>query len=173
MADQTILANKMMEQVVLEGEKDIIDRYTEIFEVEGTDMIGGLGVTTTGATAPKVDLVASGEVFTGVLLGYAFPHEAKANYSLGITLTQAKKAKVLRKTGGRVTVQMLLDHTTTTAKTAAVVAKGAAVFVSQTNDGLITTTSPGTGSLVLRTFVGVLADDLGSFTANKVVRVRI
>lgn len=170
MADESILANKFMEQVILEGEKDIVARYTEIFTSTGTDFIGGLGVTTLGETAPAVDLVGSGETFTGIFLGYAFPHEAKANYSLGVTIPASTKIKVLRKTGGRVTAQMLLDQTTTTAKTAA---KGTPVFVSQTVAGAITTVSPGTGSVVLNTHVGYLRDALTSFTANKVVRVLI
>lgn len=172
-ADQTILANKFMEQVILEGEKDIVDRYVEIFTTNGNDFVGGFAVTTEAETAPDIDLAASGEQFSGVLLGYAFPHEAKASYSLGVTLPDGKKVRVLRKTGGRVTCQMLMDHTTTTAKTATVVAKGAPIFISQTIAGAITTTSPGTGALILKTHVGYLRDALAAFTANKVVRVLV
>lgn len=111
---ETIASSTHKSSIITQGEKDVIALYTEIFNVKtGVTPVQANIMTQQGETAPDIDARAATEAVLGVLLGYANEADIKASFSLGVTIAADKLVKVLRPTGGRVKVQMILHRTTT------------------------------------------------------------
>lgn len=105
--DHTVPQNKLQETIVVAGFKDIIKRYMDILETNGTDMHAGVWVTREGETSPDIDLIASGEVAYGIILDYANVRDYPAGYTLGQSFADNSTVKVLRRAPG-VIVQTIL-----------------------------------------------------------------
>ena len=109
----TIANSTHKSSIVTQGEKDILALYTENFTTNGNDFLQADIVTQEGETAPDIDVRAGTESVLGILLGYANEADIKESFSLGVTLADGKLVKVLRPTGGRVKIQLILHRTTT------------------------------------------------------------
>ena len=171
MADQTMAANKLSEKVVLDGREDELNDYLDIYTIkDSTDIIAASVVTTEGETSPDVDLCAGGEAPAGILLGYANEADKKASYSLGVTIGYTKLAKVLRRTGGRVRVQVIINRSATAC---AALVKGDPLYCSVTNAGQVSGVKPTTANIEALRFLGYVDEAVAAtVTANKVITMR-
>lgn len=110
---ETIASSTHKTDIVTQGEKDILALYTENFVTNGNDFLHADIVTQEGETAPDIDVRAATEAVLGVLRRYANEADMKASFSFGVTFADGKLVEVLRPTGGRVKIQLILHRTTT------------------------------------------------------------
>jgi len=168
---ETIAANKLMENIITHGEKDIINQYLEILRINGTDITGGDVVTREGETSPDIDLRGSGEAVEGIVLEYASEADKKASYSLGVTIADNALAKVLRRTGGRVRVQVVCDRSATTTPGSAEIEVGTPIFASDTDAGKVTIAAPSDNAAAQEAFIGYAAKNYAAASADIVIEV--
>jgi hypothetical protein len=168
---QTIASNKIMNRIVVHGDiQEIQAVYVDELKTNGTDIKAGDCIRREGD--PDVDLHTGAEPFGGIVLDYNDPAQYKASYSLGVTIPDNTDIKVLRRTGGRVTVQVVLHRTTTT--TVAVVV-GDPIYVAFTaaGAGKVSNIPPTTLGLDAARHVGYAAQAVAaSVTVDQVILVR-
>ncbi len=133
MADETIADHTSQTSIVISGEKDVIDKYTDIYKLNGA-LPQGTIMTSVAETAPDIDAHSGTEHVLGVLLGYASESDIKASFSLGVTVADNALVKVLRPTGGRVKIALLLHRTDTVTGEVPI---GADLYASTTSDGRV------------------------------------
>ena len=172
MTVQTIADHTSSSSIIVSGEKDVIELYTESYVTNGNDFLAADLVTQEGETAPDVDVRSGAEAGVGILLGYASETDMKANYSLGVTIADGKLVKVLRPTGGRVEVVMILHRESTVTGEIEI---GEPLYSSTTGDGEVSSAKSlavGTTHLANMQFVGLSADNVAAtVTDNALINV--
>lgn len=159
MADQTIADHTSATTIIISGEKDVIDKYTQIYRLNGT-AIQGQVMTTVGETAPDIDVHSGTEHVLGVLMGWASESDMTSGFSLGVAITDDALVKVLRPTGGRVKIAVVLNRATTVTGEVPI---GADLYASTTNDGMVgsdKTLTAATTHEALKLFLGRIAEEV-------------
>ena len=112
------------------------------------------------------------EAGVGILLGYASETDMKAAYSLGVTIADGKLVKVLRPTGGRVKVVLVLHRESTVTGEIEI---GEPLYASSTGDGEVSSAkslTAGTTHLANMMLVGHSADNVAAtVTDNALINV--
>lgn len=170
MAAETIAANKLMEAIVVAGNKEIINQFTRTVYSNGADLIAGhLGTDESNSTTEQVGLISGGKAPL-IVLDYAVESDKKASYSLGVTIADNKLVRVLHKTGGHVTVQVVLNRSDSVS---AAVAINDPIYASVTDAGKVSSVKPTTANIEALRFVGYADEIVGvAVTADKVITVR-
>ena len=177
MAAETMTANKIMNRILLNGD---IQEVQAVYVKEtftphtGADIKAGdvVNLDASSTTGVAVDLQTGSEPYFGIVLDYNDPLDYKANYSIGVTIPIDTAIKVLRPTGGRVTVQVLLYRQDTVSKALAV---GDPIWAALTaaGAGKVTNVTPTTLGLAFDRYIGRSETvSAVSVTADKVIVVR-
>ncbi len=165
---ETIVANKLLEDVIVGGDKSIVNDYIEILTINGTDIIGSDVVTRAGETTPDIDLLGSDQAVEGIVLGYAVESDKKTGYSLGVTIADNAQVRVLRRTAGSVKIQVILDRSGTTVPGSAEVEVGTPLYGSYTDAGKVTM-NPDTTVAQQQQFLGYSAENVAAVSTDKLI----
>ena len=115
MADETLFATKGYQSVIRWVDPSInIDAYIiqRTLSVGGDTAVAGDIMSGEGETQGYVDIAAESDLgFIGILLGPVAPGD---NYDLDDTIADGTTVNILRPTGGRTIVSVILDSTATT-----------------------------------------------------------
>ena len=171
MAAETIANSTLKTKIIVGGEEDIIDSYTEIYKTNGNDFTHGDVVTLDGETSPDIDVHNATEGVAGLLLSYANEADIKASFSKGVTFADNKLVKVLRRTGGRVKVEVILNRADSVSTEIEI---GDPIYASWTDDGKVSSVNPSTSSPMIaeRLYLGRSAVNVGvAITADKLIEI--
>jgi hypothetical protein len=115
MGDETLYATKGYTNVIRWADPSLnIDAYTiqRTLSVGGNTAVAGDIMSGEGETQGLVDIAAEGDLgFIGILLGPVNPAD---NYDLDDAIDDGTTVNILRPTGGRTIVSVILDSTATT-----------------------------------------------------------
>ncbi len=168
---ETIAANRLTDDIVISGEKDVINNYMIIQFSDAATIKAGDMVQFSTTNANDVIICGTGGVpILGVALDYANEADKKASYSLGVTIPDGKLVKVLKKTAGRVKIQCVLRRTATVST---LVRVGDPIYISETAAGAVSSVVPTTANLEIQRFVGFSESNVAvSVVTDKVILVR-
>ncbi len=173
---ETIPQDKVQNEIVVTGFKDLVNRFSDILETNGVDMHAGLFITREGETSPDIDLIADGEVPYGIILDYSNIRDYPAAYTLGQTFPDNSTVKVLRR-ASNITVQCILFRSASSSLAVALgdpayVVDGASWDIGEVSTlkaGAVTQRAPGTPEQAMRLFVGRFAKAHAAGTATNLV----
>lgn len=167
MTDETILADKIMEDIVSGGRKDLLQKYLINVYTNSANIAGGTPVKDAGeSSTDSVAVATTGAEIIGVARDYNSPSDYPASFSLGVAFADDALIDVVRRSGGLFKIQGVYGRSTTTAKA---LARGTKLWWGA--DNKLTETTPTTAGLEITRYAGELVNTLASGTADAVVEV--